>query len=438
MKKRHKKERLSFISFHRRNMAFVAAHSPAIISLFLMLMIFTSRLSLSVRSISLVISLALILITVPIKTILATYAKNPIARAAAMLFGCFIIGTFYSEVTLHERLHVLKSYLPLLFIGFLIAFFQTPHPKLAKRFTIKKVETYSSVFMYGVITCAALGCLNAWHIVDVIGLVHSHLLTDPPEYPFGTFSFSLSFAAYLSAQKMYHAKTKKLHFRYLGCFIFLSFFIFFVNHQRTAYILYAFLMLVYGYQHVGLKGLFSAVSGMVFLGLAAFATSPTFQARTAEAVHDVKIYQQGDPVSSTGLRLFFVKASYHLWKEKPLFGYGTGSFKETYLTINGYNISGGVNTRETALDQPHNDYAYVLVQLGLFGLIFFLFLLCNQFFYAFSLVSSFEKECAVAFISSFMVGSLDTTLLFYATSITDYFFFTALFYASIRKTNKRK
>lgn len=405
---------------------------PAFISLFLMLMIFTSRLSLSVKSISLVISLVLIILIIPFKQILKTAWKNPIARSAALLYAFFILGTLYSHASFSEQMHVLKSYLPLLWISFLIAFFQTSFPQLATRFTSEKIRTYSSVYIYGIVLTTFLGCLNAWHIVDIVGLVHSHPITDPPEYPFGTFSFSISFAAYLSAQKMRYATDRSHYYRYLACFVFLSFFIFFVNHQRTAYILYVFLLLFYGYQHLKLKGFFSISILLAFLAIGAFTSSSAFQARTLSVVHDIQIYKQGDPVSSTGLRLFFLKASYNLWKKEPLLGYGTGSFKSAYLTVDGYNISGGKNTPETALDQPHSDYAYILVQLGLIGLMFFIWLLLKQFFLAFEL-PVFERQCAQAFILSFMLGALDTTLLFYATSITDYFFFSALFYANIRR-----
>lgn len=412
---------------------------PPIISFFLMLMIFTSRLSLGVRSISLIISLALILWAVPLRELLKTYSQHPIARAAAVLYLCFIVGTFYSHAPFSEQWHVLKSYLPLLWIGFVIAFFQ----KYSKGWAGTRLaptknqqqfasQIYISVFIYGAVLTAFLGCLSAWNLIDVRALAHSNLVTDPPEFPFGTFSFSLSFAAYASAQKMKYAPTRILFYRYLACFLFLVYFIFFVNHQRTAYVLTAFLLLFYGYQHLGIKGVINVAFALGFVALAANHTSTTFHERTEQAVNDVKIYNQGNPISSTGLRLFFIKTSYHLWQEKPFFGYGTGSFPSTYLTIDGYNINGEKNTADHPLDQPHNDYAYVLVQLGLFGFIFFLWLLFQQFYQSFNL-PLFERQCSQAFILSFILGALDTTLLFYATSLTDYFFFSALFYASLPK-----
>lgn len=411
--------------------------TPQIISLLSAIVIFTSRLSVSIKSISLIICLLLILMTVPFKTLLKTYYQHPIARAAAILFICFIIGACYSDTPFSEKIHVLKNYLPLLWIGFFITFFQSSFPTLNNLFTKHKTQTYTSIFLYGVVLVTFLGCLNAFQIVDVMHLVHKHPTTDPLEYPFGTFSFSLSFAAYLAAQKTTDAIKMKASrlvcYRYIACFLFLTFFIFFINHQRTAYILYTFLLLIYGYQQNFLKGGLYASILLILILVIAFNTSSTFQTRSLAVFKDVKMYYHGNPTSSTGLRFFFLKSSYTLWKEKPFFGYGTGAFKEAYLSLDdGYNIYGQKVTRETALDQPHNDYAYIFVQLGLFGLVAFLWLLSQQFFKAYQL-PRFERQCAHAFILSFMLCAWDTTLFFYATSLTDYFFFSALFYAPLKK-----
>lgn len=157
------------------------------IGILLAVMIFTSRLALSARSITLVISLLLILLTVPFNCIVKTFREHPIAKAAALLFGCFIIGTFYGNTSLHEKLHFLKIYSPLLWIGLLIAFFQNAFPE---KFSKQKTQCYTAIFVHGAVLVTFLGCLNTWHLFNITGLIHSTLTTDPPEYPFGTFCFS--------------------------------------------------------------------------------------------------------------------------------------------------------------------------------------------------------------------------------------------------------
>ena len=392
-------------------------------------MIFTSRLSLSIRSISLVVSLILIFLSSPPRGLLQTFYYHPVARAAALLFCCFAIGTLYGDAPTHDRLQLLKLYSPLLWIGLLIAFFQTSFPQLSSKFSYQKTQTYTAIFVHGAVLVTLLGCLNALHIVNVRELVHSSLTHDPREYPFGTFSFSLSFAAYLALQKMKYTVPSTMRIVYFIYFIFLTFFIFFVNHERTAYILYAVLITFFGYQHAGIKGIISLTLFGLAIFFAATYTSHTFHQRSSLVIQEVQEYHKGNARSSTGLRLFFIKTSIQLWKEKPLFGYGTGSFKTTYLTVNeALNMDAVQNTSDSALDQPHNEYAHILVQLGLFGFAFFLWLLYEQTRQSFKL-PLFEKQCAQALTLCVAVTALDTCLFFYATSMTDYFFFTALFFS---------
>ena len=51
---------------------------------------------------------------------------------------------------------------------------------------------------------------------------------------------------------------------------------------------------------------------------------------------------------------------------KPIFGYGTGSFSEVFKEYT--NTTYDLNKHKT----PHNNYIYVLLELGLIGLITFL------------------------------------------------------------------
>jgi len=394
----------------------------AIISFFLMLTAFTSRLSVSVKSVSLVTALLLIFLTMDYRRLLKTYQENSVARAALLLYLCFLIGMIYSIAPTSEQWHILKIYSPLLWIAPLIVFFQTA----PKSWDI--LSKISACFIYGAMLAALLGTLNAYHIVNVWEIFHPHTIQqDPAEYPFGTFSFSISFAAYLSAQKIRQAN--KTHYHYLVCFLFLSFFILFISHQRTAYILYAFLFLLFGYQKWHFKGVAAMLITLALLGLSAYHYSTTFHYRVNTAIQGIEDYNDGNPISSPGLRLLFLKDSYHLWQQKPLLGYGTGSFKPIFLTLDTYNAMGQKNTAQAPLDQPHNDYAYIAVQLGLFGLLFFSYLLFCQLRFSFYL-PPFEKHCAQALILGFILSALDTTLLFYSTSATDFMLWSALLFAN--------
>jgi len=67
-------------------------------------------------------------------------------------------------------------------------------------------------------------------------------------------------------------------------------------------------------------------------------------------------------------RYLFVKTSIELIPKKIFFGYGTGSFSSNFLNNNDHVLEYPNFEHKT----PHNNFLYVLFELGLFGLILFL------------------------------------------------------------------
>ena len=64
--------------------------------------------------------------------------------------------------------------------------------------------------------------------------------------------------------------------------------------------------------------------------------------------------------------LLIYKIWFRIALKKPIFGYGTGSFSEVFKDYT--NTTYDLNKHKT----PHNNYLYILLELGLIGLITFL------------------------------------------------------------------
>jgi len=82
---------------------------------------------------------------------------------------------------------------------------------------------------------------------------------------------------------------------------------------------------------------------------------------------------QMNAVSSVSARLEWWKMSYRMWLEKPLFGYGTGSFPNAAATWKANHVA--ARDYDVRLVHPHNQYLLVMVRWGIAGLIILLALL---------------------------------------------------------------
>lgn len=78
--------------------------------------------------------------------------------------------------------------------------------------------------------------------------------------------------------------------------------------------------------------------------------------------------------------------SYNLFKEKPLFGHGLGSWKINILKYGNQNLRSEDNL--TFYQRPHNDYLWILCEGGILTLCFYLLIFVICFIYTYKLASS--------------------------------------------------
>ena len=112
----------------------------------------------------------------------------------------------------------------------------------------------------------------------------------------------------------------------------------------------------------------AALVVLLLTGLAASLSlhySPVLKQRLSAGTSDLQQYQQGHEDTSWGERLNFWKNSLKLIEHKPFWGYGTGSMKQEYSSIDKRNVT----------DNPHNQYLFLWVEEGVPGVLSFLALL---------------------------------------------------------------
>jgi O-antigen ligase len=144
-------------------------------------------------------------------------------------------------------------------------------------------------------------------------------------------------------------------------FLLISYDILFLVAGRTGQIVYLLMVgltLILWNWRLGLvTGIIIAASLTIILPK----YSTAFNTGLNNAASNLSEYSNGNSNTSIGLRLEWQKNSINLIKERPLLGHGTGSFKGEYARIL------GSGDQLLSSQNPHNDYLWLGVELGIFG-----------------------------------------------------------------------
>lgn len=142
-----------------------------------------------------------------------------------------------------------------------------------------------------------------------------------------------------------------------------------VLQGRTGYILLVVILLWYGYRYLGWRGLIGmCVLSAVGLG-AAYFTSSAFKQRIDMTIAQAKnpAYEEPDGRISNPRTLMW-ETALSASMENPWFGYGVRGYPaliQTYPSL--------LDANAKTYTDPHNQFIFILVELGWVGLVFFMF-----------------------------------------------------------------
>jgi O-antigen ligase len=180
----------------------------------------------------------------------------------------------------------------------------------------------------------------------------------------------------------------------------------FVNTGRTGQLAFLCLIPLLLHRWWRLKGVLAGMVAALVLALSAYAGSPTFRTNTQSAYSDLQAYARGMTYTSNGLRLEFWQNTLNLICTHPIFGGGTGSFREEYGELAAQqNLTG-----DYVATNPHNEYLLVWSQQGTIGLSLLLWLWATQWRRAY-LLEDAERYLTHALIVIMVVGDLFNSFL---------------------------
>jgi O-antigen ligase len=313
-----------------------------------------SPISTAVASVASVIMLLAWLISGEAFHSLKVSVEQPAGKMLLLFFGWLLLGTLYADTAWSDKLNTLLSWKKLAFTFLLLGLFYQDH---WKRLFVKSYLT--------VMIVAALIAVPLW-LADMpvrsgreSGIFMTNYASQSMAFIAATVCCVFLLKQPLSAQK------KWLLGAAIAVFIFN---IFFISAARSGYVALPFAIIfavscLYGFKK--LPRVFVAVS--ILLAIVVL-TSSTLQQRIELGLTEKDSYQTSENATSVGIRMILAKNSIALIKERPIFGYGTSSFKETYST---YVASKYSDWRGESISDPHNQYLFVWLENGLIGLLLF-------------------------------------------------------------------
>lgn len=346
-----------------------------------------SPISTSVTSVACVVMLLTWLISGELFRSLKISAEQPAGKMLLVFFAWLVIGTFYAETDWLDKIDTLSSWKKLIFTFIALGLFYQDH---WKRLFVK---SYLLVMII-----AGLIAVPLW-LADV----SIKAGRDPGIFMTNYASQSMAFIAALIGcifllKRQLSFKRKCLVYGFLTLFVVN---IFYISTARSGYVAFPFAAIcaatcVYGFKK--LPQIIAVIGGVLLI---ATLTSSAVQQRTEQGLMEKDNYQTSAEPSSIGVRMVFAQNTWALIKERPLWGYGTSSFKKTYSA---YAASHYSDWRADVTSDPHNQYLFVWLENGLVGLLLFLVYIYT------ALRQGFSAQPYGAIAASFLVVVCATSL----------------------------
>jgi O-antigen ligase len=271
-----------------------------------------------------------------------------------LLFLLGAVGMTWADVTWHERWGGLDGFVRLLVIPLLITQF-------------RRSDAGYRVLVGFLISC--IGLLIASYVVKMWPNIHPR----PPgndgvavkSYIVQSLEFTIC-AAVLFDLAADYARTRSWNVTAVFVILGLAFLgdIFFITTGRTALVVIPALVLIYGFQHFGWKGILGAGAAGLVVATVVWTTSPYVRERVTGIYSETEIYEKLNERTSAGVRVDFWAKSLRMIENAPLFGHGTGSIVDQFNRA----AIGQTGARGNPSANPHNQTFAVGVQLGLLGI----------------------------------------------------------------------
>jgi len=312
--------------------------------------------------------------------------KYPTAIIAILLILMISFGTIYTPVPFSKILERLKDYRVLLYLPIVI--YLCENRRNAPKYILNS-------FLAGSLVALLAAYLLEFGILpNELGYEpHYHSLLSPTPH-----SGFMALFIFILLSKILNNEKNAL---YGIPIILLAFYnLFFQAGSAMGMVIFVALMGLLALHCFSIKKIVVICLALGILSASLYYSSPKVNHEVDEIVETLQNYEIGSGTmrNNVSLRLDWYLSCYLLIKEKPLMGYGTGSFEQVHNEF----IKG---TKIEPRKSPHNEYLFSGVQFGIPGIILFVSLLFAPFWASFQFKDQ-EKLILQGIVLFFAIGSI--------------------------------
>lgn len=291
---------------------------------------------------------------------------NPVALTALLLFGWLLAGSFWGLGTPDERMLAVKKYADLLLIPLLISM------------AVDTQERNRAIWALAVslLVTLALSFVLGLGLLPTGGFLKGEI--DNP-YVFKkhtTHNVLMAFGALLFAVLAWQSRDRRVRWGWSLVSLLAVGNVLLMVQGRTGYVVLAALAILAFHMTLGWRGILAAIVVLSVSFSTVYQVSSSFQERVNLAVSGITQWNPKVAVvdDAVGWRLEYFYHTAEIIQDHPLLGVGTGGFVQAYRAR---TEQAGL----TGLDvppHPHNQYLFILAQVGIVGLGLLLWLFVQQ------------------------------------------------------------
>ena len=225
------------------------------------------------------------------------------------------------------------------------------------------------------------------------------------------------------------------HYELKEKFIYLFFFLtvtgnLFLAIGRTgqvAFIVGVFVMSIIHFR-ITIKSILISTLLLFSIFTAAYNVSDSFKMRAHSGLSDIQKISDMNLNSSWGIRVAYYITTFDIFKNNPIIGVGFGDFKDqTALILETQEYPYLNNNSKEFMKKihPHNQYLLILLQMGVIGLIIFIYMMYQVF--RLKITNPEVKELSIIFGTVYFVSCIPDPLLAKPFTIGLFILFIGLF-----------